>query len=59
MGHTLTLPSGWKYPKARDVFRSVTDKHHNGVLKILSATQDRGVILRSELDKDIRFASEN
>lgn len=59
MGHTLTLPSGWKYPKARDIFRSVTDKHHNGVLRVLSATQDRGVIFRSELDKDIRYASEN
>jgi type I restriction enzyme S subunit len=55
MAKTTTLPSGWKYPKAREVFESVTDKSHNGELQVLSATQDRGIVPRSAMNIDISF----
>jgi type I restriction enzyme S subunit len=50
-----TLPKGWKHPKSRDVFASVTDKSHNGRLQVLSATQDRGIVPRTAMDIDIKF----
>ena len=45
----------WKILKAKNVFQSVTDKNHNGDLEVLSATQDRGIIPRSELEIDIKY----
>ena len=44
---------------AKDVFRNYTNKKHNGEFQVLSATQDRGIIPRSEVDIDIKFAEEN
>jgi len=47
--------SDWILVKAREVFVPVTDKNHNGDLPVLSATQDRGIVLRTEVDIDIKF----
>lgn len=58
MGSKLKLPNGWAYPKARDIFESITDKTHNGKLQVLSATQDKGVIPRDKVDIDIRFSDD-
>ena len=49
------LPKGWKYPKSCEVFASVSDRSHGGQLQVLSATQDRGIVPRTEMDIDIKF----
>ena len=52
------VPRDWragKEYKARDVFKSITNKKHNGEFEVLSATQDKGVIPRSQVDIDIKF----
>lgn len=56
------MPTEWidGVPKrAADVFRSNTNKNHGGMYEILSATQDRGIIPRSEVDIDIKYAEES
>ena len=56
------MPCSWrseKTYKARDVFYSVTNKKHNGQFEVLSATQDRGVIPRSQVDIDIKYSEES
>jgi type I restriction enzyme S subunit len=45
----------WTTVKACEVFVPVTDKSHNGNLQVLSATQDRGIVPRTEIDIDIKF----
>lgn len=45
----------WKKVKAKEIFKNITDKSHNGQLEVLSATQDRGIIPRSQVDIDIKF----
>ena len=49
------VPEEWDTPKAKEIFSSVSDKNHNGNLEVLSATQDRGVIPRSQVDIDIKY----
>ena len=54
------MPLDWQGDlAAKDVFRNYTNKKHNGEFQVLSATQDRGIIPRSEVDIDIKFAEEN
>lgn len=48
----------WKEMKARDVFYNHTNKKHDGRLPILAVTQDRGVVPRSSIEKEIK-SSEN
>ncbi len=43
----------WEVIKAGDLFRSVSNKNHNGELPILAITQDQGTVYRDDLDKDI------
>lgn len=45
----------WNVPKAKEVFQSVTDKNHKGDLMVLSATQDKGIMPRNEVDIDIKY----
>ena len=52
------MPVDWcakKEYKAKEVFKSVSNKKHNGQFEVLSATQDRGVVPRSQVDIDIKF----
>jgi len=49
----------WKLVSAKDIFKSVTDKKHDGSLEVLSATQDRGIVPRSTVDIDIKYAQES
>jgi len=51
----VELPSGWKSVKSREIFGSISDRSHNGQLQVLSATQDRGIVPRTEMDIDIKF----
>lgn len=45
----------WKEVKAEYIFKNHTDKSHNGDLEVLSATQENGVIPRSQNNIDIKF----
>ena len=45
----------WSFPKAKELFQSVSDKDHNGDLAVLSSTQDRGIVPRNEVDIDIKY----
>ena len=52
------LPSYWEewnFPKAKEIFQNVTDKNHKGDLMVLSATQDKGIMPRNEVDIDIKY----
>lgn len=49
MGHTLTLPSGWKKVKLGDLFAERNEIHETD-LELLSITGTRGIIPRSELE---------
>ena len=56
------MPLDWcseKEYKAKNIFKSVTNKKHNGKFQVLSATQDKGVIPRSQVDIDIKFDESN
>lgn len=49
----------WMHVRANQIFKNVTDKKHDGTLEVLSATQDRGIIPRSRVDIDIKYAEES
>lgn len=49
----------WLSVRANTLFKNVTDKKHDGTLEVLSATQDRGIIPRSQVDIDIKYAEES
>ncbi|MBP3836707.1 MAG: restriction endonuclease subunit S, partial [Pyramidobacter sp.] len=45
----------WKYVKARTLFDNISDRKHEERLEVLSATQDRGIIPRTQVEIDIKF----
>lgn len=45
----------WSFPRAKEIFANVSDKQHNGDLRVLSSTQDRGIVPRDEVDIDIKY----
>lgn len=49
----------WQYVQARKLFQNITDKKHNGLGNVLSANQERGIILRSEGNIDIKYDEDN
>ena len=49
----------WLSVRANTLFKNVTDKKHDGTLEVLSATQDRGIVPRSQVDIDIKYAEES
>ena len=54
------MPSDWPTTiKARDVFYSHSVKSNGCGLMVLSATQDRGIVPRSEVDIDIKYDTNN
>lgn len=53
------LPDDWATKKAKDIFENYSDKKHNGDLEVLSSTQDKGIIPRSQLDIDIKYDEGN
>lgn len=53
------IPETWKYEKASNYFSSNTNKKHNGKLTVLSATQDKGIIPRDQVDIDIKYSEES
>jgi type I restriction enzyme, S subunit len=60
----FTQPDGspfldWEYNLAKHIFKSHSNKNHNGDLPILAATQDKGMIPRNEMDIKIRSSQES
>ncbi|PWX67231.1 restriction endonuclease subunit S [Clostridium perfringens] len=49
----------WEEKKAGDLFINISNKDHNGDIDVLSVTQDRGVLLRKDLEIDIKFDNES
>ena len=50
------MPLDWEVNvPAKAVFKNHSDKKHNGQFEVLSATQDRGIIPRNEVDIDIKY----
>lgn len=45
----------WNYVKANEIFKSIVDKSHDGKLEVLSSTQDKGIVPRSQVDIDIKY----
>lgn len=45
----------WEYKKANLIFANISDKKHGGIGEVLSATQDSGILPRSEIGIDIKF----
>ena len=61
-GYKLTragiMPYDWccdREYRAKDIFKSITNKKHNGEFDVLSATQDKGVIPREQVDINIKY----
>lgn len=49
------MPEEWDCKiQAKYLFKNYTDKKHNGDLEILAATQERGIVPRSQIDIDIK-----
>lgn len=44
---------------AKDIFRSVSDKKHDCHYQVLSATQDKGIVPRNEMDINIKYNKSN
>lgn len=52
------MPYDWccdREYRAKDIFKSITNKKHNGEFNVLSATQDKGVIPREQVDINIKY----
>lgn len=49
----------WKYLKAGELFSNSSDKKHGGIGDVLSSTQDRGIVPRSQVDIDIKYDAES
>lgn len=45
----------WEYLRSKIVFKNVVKKNQDDSLEVLSATQDRGIIPRSQVDIDIKY----
>ena len=43
----------WNY--VNEIFKSIVDKSHGGKLEVLSSTQDKGIVPRSQVDIDIKY----
>ena len=52
-------PIDWEVKQAKDIFKNISNKNHDGSLEVLSVTQDRGVMPRSEVNIDIKYNDEN
>jgi len=53
------IPEDWDgNVRAKQLFKSHTDKKHNGDLEILASTQERGIVPRSQIGIDIQCSDE-
>lgn len=53
------MPEDWDgNVRAKELFKSHTDKKHNGDLEILASTQERGIVPRSQIGIDIQCSEE-
>jgi restriction endonuclease S subunit len=53
------MPVDWNVnKKAKEVFKSHTNKKHSNDMEILAATQENGIVPRSQIDIDIKCSNE-
>ena len=53
------MPDDWDgNVRAKQLFKSHTDKKHNGDLEILASTQERGIVPRNQIGIDIQCSDE-
>lgn len=53
------MPRDWDSAvRAKQLFRSHTDKNHNGELEILASTQEHGIVPRNQIGIDIQCSDE-
>lgn len=52
-------PTCWNVKPSKNLFSNHIDKNHNGDLTVLSASQERGIIPRGQMNIDIKYNSEN
>lgn len=53
------MPIDWNVDiKAKNIFANYTDKKHSSNLEILAATQEKGIVPRSQIDIDIKCSEE-
>lgn len=45
----------WEYKKADLIFENISDKKHGGIGEVLSASQENGILPRTEIGIDIKF----
>lgn len=45
----------WSFPKAKEIFKNISNKDHKGDLIVLSSVQDRGIVPREEVDIEIKY----
>ena len=54
------MPTDWLPMRtAGEIFTNHSNKRHDGTSTVLSATQDKGIVPRSEVDIDIKYDEEN
>ena len=53
------IPEVWTYCQPKDLFCGKSIKNNSPELPVLSVTQENGVMLRSEMDKDISYKEES
>lgn len=49
----------WTTNQAKNLFTNVSDKKHDGDLLVLSATQDKGMVPRQDLNLEIKYDKKN
>lgn len=49
----------WEFVQAKEIFKNITAKKHSGDLVVLSATQDKGIVPRDQVDIDIKYDKES
>ena len=53
------IPDGWTCCQPKEIFSGKSIKNNDPALPVLSVTQESGVMLRDELDKDISYKEES
>ena len=53
------VPETWICCQPKDIFNGKSIKNNDPALSVLSVTQENGVMLRDELDKDISYKEES
>lgn len=54
------MPEDWTPIRlAKNIFKNYSNKKQDGTLPVLSASQERGIVLRDEIEIDIKYSRDN